>query len=169
MLKLYVMRHAKSSWDDPSLTDYQRSLSARGKRDAQRIAQYLADNHISIDLAYVSSAKRTVETFSYLKSLRIPESKFLKNHYLANYELLLKRIKKTKKHYASILLLNHEPACKDLTTALARSYIFPKKKFMQNKFGTAAIAFLEFDCRQWDQITTCKAVLKNFVTPKSLN
>jgi hypothetical protein len=40
---------------------------------------------------------------------------------------------------------------------------------MQNKFGTAAIAFLEFDCRQWDQITTCKAILKNFVTPKSLN
>jgi phosphohistidine phosphatase len=163
------MRHAKSSWDDPSLTDYQRSLSARGKRDAQRIAQFLADSHVSIDLAYVSSAKRTVETFSYLKSLRIPESKFLKNHYLANYELLLKRIKKTKKDYSSILLLNHEPACKDLTTALAQSYIFPKKKFMKNKFSTAAIAFLEFDCRRWDQIASCKAVLKNFITPKSLN
>lgn len=169
MLKLYVMRHAKSSWDDASLTDYQRSLSARGRRDAHKIAQFLIDNHISIDLAYVSSAKRTVETFSYLKSLRIPESKFLKNHYLANYESLLKRIKKTKNDYASILLLNHEPACKDLTTAITRSYIFSKKKFIQNKFSTAAIAFLEFDCKKWDQINSCKAVLKNFVTPKSLN
>ena len=76
MLKLYVMRHAKSSWDDPSLTDYQRSLSARGKRDAQRIAQFLADNHVSIDFSYVSSVKQIFKTFSYLKSLLIPKRKF---------------------------------------------------------------------------------------------
>jgi len=163
------MRHAKSSWDDDDLSDYQRGLSKRGRSDAHRVSEFLMANNIKIDIAYISSSTRTVQTFSYLKPLRIAKIKILKNHYLANYEFLLKRIKKTENNFKSILLLNHEPACKNLTEYLTKLFLFSKKKFIQSKFSTASIAFLEFNCKRWNQIDRHQAVLTNVISPKNFD
>ena len=58
------MRHAKSSWDDPSLSDYERPLSNRGKNNCNKIETFLSQKKIIPDISYVSSARRTVDTFN---------------------------------------------------------------------------------------------------------
>ena len=55
------MRHAKSSWDDPSLNDYERPLSNRGKNNCNKIETFLSQKKIIPDISYVSSARRTVD------------------------------------------------------------------------------------------------------------
>ena len=64
MKHLYLLRHAKSSWDDPSLNDYERPLSKRGKNNCNKIETFLSQKKIIPDISYVSSARRTVDTFN---------------------------------------------------------------------------------------------------------
>ena len=59
---LYIARHAKSSWDDMSLSDFERTLNARGKRDAPFMANILKEKGITPDLILSSPAKRAKKT-----------------------------------------------------------------------------------------------------------
>ncbi len=62
--RLIVMRHAKSSWDNPSLSDHERPLNKRGRRDAPRIADAIHERDWVPALILVSSSKRTIQTLS---------------------------------------------------------------------------------------------------------
>ena len=62
MKTLYLVRHAKSSWDDPTLADKARPLDARGKRDAPKVGKRLAKAGVKPDLILSSSAKRALTT-----------------------------------------------------------------------------------------------------------
>ncbi|MFU8826377.1 MAG: SixA phosphatase family protein [Brevefilum sp.] len=62
MKTLLLMRHAKSSWKDPDLTDFDRPLKKRGRKDAKRIAKVIDANDLFPDLILSSSARRAVET-----------------------------------------------------------------------------------------------------------
>ena len=66
MLSLYVMRHSKSSWKNKNLEDYKRPLSKKGKSEIKLITKFLKNKKTRLDLAYVSSAKRTVQTYKKL-------------------------------------------------------------------------------------------------------
>ena len=77
MLKLYVMRHAKSSWHDLTIDDYDRSLSKRGKKNAKKVCEFFVKRKYKFDYVLVSSSKRTAKTL----------------------KILLKKIKKTKKNH----------------------------------------------------------------------
>ena len=69
MLTLYVMRHAKSSWDDPSLNDFQRPLNKRGRHNAKLMKKIMKKKGMFFDFAYVSGAERTQQTFKYIKEM----------------------------------------------------------------------------------------------------
>src|SRR4029450_3931458 len=68
MHTLYLLRHAKSSWADPTLPDHERPLARRGRRDAKRIAKHLVRLGIQPQLVLCSSAERTRETFDRVRS-----------------------------------------------------------------------------------------------------
>ena len=61
------MRHSKSSWNDNNINDFKRSLSSKGRKDIKFIIKFLKRKKIKFDLAYVSSSKRTKQTFKLLK------------------------------------------------------------------------------------------------------
>jgi phosphohistidine phosphatase len=67
MHTLYLLRHAKSSWADPALPDYQRPLAPRGLRDVKRIARHLVRLGIEPELVLCSSAERTRETLELIR------------------------------------------------------------------------------------------------------
>ena len=67
MHTLYLLRHAKSSWDDPTLPDDKRPLAPRGRRDGKRIAEHLRRQEIEPELVLCSSAARTRETLELLR------------------------------------------------------------------------------------------------------
>ncbi|NCU46555.1 MAG: hypothetical protein EBX83_04690, partial [Candidatus Fonsibacter ubiquis] len=121
MLNLYVMRHSKSSWNDHNINDFERPLSNRGKKDIKLIIAFLKKKKITFDLAYISSSKRTKQTFKILKNnISCKKIIYSKKFYLCSESFILNTIKNIKKKYKNILIVNHEPCCKNLVLKLIK-------------------------------------------------
>ena len=63
MKQVYILRHAKSSWDNKDLSDFDRPLSKRGEKDAKKMCSFIKNKNFFVDKVICSSAKRTKETF----------------------------------------------------------------------------------------------------------
>ena len=166
MLNLYVMRHSKSSWNDHNISDFERPLSSKGRKDIKFIIKFLKIKKIKFDFAYVSSSKRTKETFKLLKKkIKIKKEIFTKKLYLSNEDKIFNIIKKTKNNYKSILLVNHEPTCKNLVNKLIKKNYF---LFKEKKFCTSAIAKITFSIKKWKKIKERSGKLVFFKRPIDL-
>jgi phosphohistidine phosphatase len=166
MLNLYVMRHSKSSWNDHNISDFERPLSSKGRKDIKFIIKFLKIKKIKFDFAYVSSSKRTTQTFKLLKKkVKVKKKILSKNLYLTDENKIFNIIKKTKKNYKNILLVNHEPACKNLVNKLIKKNYF---LFKEKKFSTSAIAKIAFSIKKWKKIKECSGKLVFFKRPIDL-
>jgi phosphohistidine phosphatase len=166
MLNLYVMRHSKSSWNDHNISDFERPLSSKGRKDIKFIIKFLKIKKIKFDFAYVSSSKRTKETFKLLKKkIKIKKEIFTKKLYLSNEDKIFNIIKKTKNNYKSILLVNHEPTCKNLVNKLIKKNYF---LFKDKKFSTSAITKITFSIKKWKKIKERSGKLVFFKRPIDL-
>jgi phosphohistidine phosphatase len=166
MLNLYVMRHSKSSWNDHNISDFERPLSSKGRKDIKFIIKFLKIKKIKFDFAYVSSSKRTKETFKLLKKkIKIKKKIFTKKLYLSNEDKIFNIIKKTKNNYKSILLVNHEPTCKNLVNKLIKKNYF---LFKEKKFSTSAITKITFSIKKWKKIKERSGKLVFFKRPIDL-
>jgi phosphohistidine phosphatase len=166
MLNLYVMRHSKSSWNDHNISDFERPLSSKGRKDIKFIIKYLKKKKIKFDFAYVSSSKRTTQTFKLLKKkVKIKKKILSKNLYLTDENKIFNIIKNTKKNYKNILLVNHEPACKNLVNKLIKKNYF---LFKGKKFSTSAITKITFSIKKWKKIKERSGKLVFFKRPIDL-
>ena len=164
MLNLYVMRHSKSSWNDHNINDFERPLSNRGKKDIKLIIAFLKKKKITFDLAYISSSRRTKQTFKILKNnISCKKIIYSKKFYLCSESFILNTIKNIKKKYKNILIVNHEPCCKNLILKLIRKN---KLSFIKKKFSTSAIAKLVFSIENWENLKNYSGNLTLFKTPK---
>ncbi len=118
-----------------------------------------------LDLAYVSSAKRTVQTYKKLiKKIKIKDIIFSKKLYLTDTSIILKFIKETKSRYKNLILINHEPSCKKLVLQLIKKkYI----KFKEKIFDTSSIAKIDFEVDKWNKIKNYSGKLIFFKTPNN--
>ena len=136
--RLLLLRHAKSSWDDPSLADHDRPLAPRGRKAAKRICEYLRDEEIEVSLVLCSSARRARET---LERVQPPGEVMIEpGLYGASASQLLERVRRVPDDFDSVMLIGHNPALEDLTLALAR----PGTELAGQKFPTGALATLTF-------------------------
>ena len=166
MLNLYVMRHSKSSWNDANINDFDRPLSPKGRKDIKFIIKFLKKKKIKFDLAYISSSKRTKQTFKLLKKkIKIEKELFSKKLYLSDADKIFNIIKKTKKNYKNILLVNHEPACKNLVSKLIKKNYF---LFKEKKFSTSAIVKITFSIKKWKKLNERSGKLVFFKRPIDL-
>jgi phosphohistidine phosphatase len=166
MLNLYVMRHSKSSWNVANINDFERPLSSKGKKDIKFIIKFLKNKKTKFDFAYVSSSKRTKQTFKLLKKkIKIKKEIFTKKLYLSNENKIFNIIKKTKKNYKNILLVNHEPACKNLVNNLIKKNYF---LFKEKKFSTSAITKITFSIKKWKKLKARSGKLIFFKRPIDL-
>ena len=169
MYKLYVMRHAKSSWDFPELEDHDRPLNKRGFKSTKIICEFFIKNNINFDLVYCSSAKRTIQTLDALiEKVKIKKTLVTQKLYHASSNDLIKTLKKTPNEFKSVLLINHEPSL----TELVKQICFKSKSIMMSslieKFSTCAVAEIFFNFESWDKIAELKGELINFTKPKQL-
>ena len=164
MLNLYVMRHSKSSWNEHNINDFERPLSNRGKKDIKLIIAFLKKKKITFDLAYISSSKRTKQTFKILKNnISCKKIIYSKKFYLCSESFILNTIKNVKRKYKNILIVNHEPCCKNLVLKLIKKN---KLSFIKKKFSTSAIAKLVFSIENWENLKNYSGNLTLFKTPK---
>ncbi len=158
---LLLLRHAKSSWDDPSLADHDRPLAPRGRKAAKRIGEYLRSEETEVSLVLCSSARRTRET---LERVQPPGEVMIEpGLYGASASQLLERLRRVPDDFESVMLIGHNPALEDLTLTLARR----GTELAGHKFPTGALATLTFS-GPWHALAPEEATLTGFVKPREL-
>jgi phosphohistidine phosphatase len=164
--RLLLIRHAKSSWDDPALADRDRPLAPRGQKAAERIAEHLGGSGASVDLVLCSTSRRTRETLERL-STALGEAQVLMEDglYGASAGDLLDRLHEVPDVVEGVAVIGHNPGIQDLTIELARDG--PHVGRALKKFPTAAVAVLEFDA-PWSALSGGNAWLVSFTVPKDL-
>ncbi|MEW4488273.1 histidine phosphatase family protein [Thalassoglobus sp. JC818] len=130
METLLVMRHAKSSWDDASLSDDQRPLNKRGKRVAPLMGAFLAAQNLVPDRIVSSSAKRAHQTAKLMASKLGCEIELVDELYLASTSTW-KRVIAQHESVSRVLMIGHNPGIEELVSAVTGDY---------ERMPTAAIA-----------------------------
>jgi phosphohistidine phosphatase len=168
--QLHLLRHAKSSWDEPGLDDHDRPLAPRGRRAAELIGAYLRAEQIEPQLVLCSSSRRTRETLEAVD----PAGEVLIEPalYEASAATILERVRELPDTVTTAMVIGHQPAMQVLTLRLARAQASaaPESSLLaevQRKFPTGALATLEF-AGNWGELSAGSAVLAAFVRPKGL-
>jgi phosphohistidine phosphatase len=167
-----LLRHAKSSWDNPQQKDFDRPLNERGRRAAPMIGAYLAGHGPAPDIVLCSSARRTRETLKLLiESLGRPKNtQILDTLYLAGPPSLLAHINALPETFSHVLVIGHNPGLEMLACELAdplRSDVLALRR-MAGKFPTGGFARFEFDVEHWKDVAREDGRLAAFVTPRDL-
>jgi phosphohistidine phosphatase len=165
--RLYLMRHAKSSWKKDSLHDRERPLSGRGRRAAKRMAEHLRAEGIEPDLVLCSSAARTRETLDYLRpELRDAVLEIEDGLYGASASDLLDRLRGLPEELGSAMLIGHNPGLERLALDLAgEGELLPD---LTRKFPTAALAVLDLPADEWGALSHGSGRLVAYVRPRDL-
>lgn len=167
---LYLLRHAKSSWDDETLADFDRPLSARGRRDAQRMAEYVSSSSLGVEMVLCSPAQRVKETLEPLVPAlgdRV-EVRSDGDLYEAGAGEILQQIAHLPPGVRRVLVVGHNPGLQDLALALCGRGDPSVKRRLTEKFPTGAIATLVFDA-DWDRLGLGDAELTSLVAPGDLS
>jgi phosphohistidine phosphatase len=166
MLRLLLLRHAKSDWGDPSLPDHDRPLATRGRKAAERMGDHLRTESLAPDLVLCSSARRTRETFERL-GLDAVEIGFEDELYGAPGDALLSRLQRLPDSVGDVLLIGHNPGVQDLAMALAGPDLGEGAVRLREKFPTGALAVFEVQ-GTWSGFSPGRARLASFVVPREL-
>lgn len=162
--RLYLLRHAKSSWDDLSLADHDRPLAGRGRRAASAMADHLAVP----DLVLCSTSVRTRQTYARLQPvLADAPVRYERDVYAASADTLLALLRGVTDELGSVLVIGHNPGMEELALLLARPSA--ERDDVAVKFPTAALASLELDADvRWSGLEAGRATLTGFVRPRDL-
>lgn len=147
MKLLYLVRHAKSSWDNPGLRDFDRPLNKRGKRDAPNMGHRLALMKVAPEVLLSSPASRAYTTATIIASAINYSQKDIKTEetiYHADKAELLEVIKKQNNNINSIMLFGHNPGFTNLANYLAGADI--------DNIPTCGIVAIRFDVSDWTLI-----------------
>lgn len=164
MKTLYLLRHAKSSWDHPELSDLERPLNERGKRDAPRMGKWLTQHIKAPDLVLCSPSVRTLATISKVGhelGLKGDDYKIDRRLYLASPRTLREIVRAAPDTIETLMLLGHNPGLTEFANQLCPS---PGV----DNIPTCGIFALRFNCRQWQEAATEHAEFLFFQYPKNL-
>ena len=171
MLTLALLRHAKSSWDNPNSSDFDRPLNPRGQKNAPEAGMALRELGARPDLILCSPAKRTRETLDLvLPHLKgpAPTIQFEEALYHASAGQMLDRLRQTKDSAAAVLLVGHNPGLHALALTLAGSGAAADLALLSERYPTSAIALIRFDVVKWRELAAAKGHLMDFWTPRRL-
>ncbi len=164
--RLYLLRHAKSSWKDQRLADHERPLAGRGRRAAKAIRRHVKEQGIDPELVLCSTAKRARQTLEGIEpALGRGAVRVEAELYGAGSAALLARLQHVPARVRSVMVIGHNPALQDLALLLARD----GSTELEVKFPTAALATLAFRGPSWAVLDRGKADLIEFVRPRDLD
>ena len=161
MKTLFLLRHAKSSWKDQGLTDFERTLNDRGRKAAELVGNFIAKQNVTIDLVISSPALRARQTIELVlqAAKRSPELRFDQRVYEASATQLLEITSQIEDDRKSVLLVGHNPGMEELLALLVG---------VDTHMPTAALAKVVLSSKKWDKILAEKGVLESFVRAREL-
>jgi phosphohistidine phosphatase len=161
MKRLLLLRHAKSSWDQPDLPDFDRPLNKRGKRDAPLMASRLRERGEKPELILSSPAERAIKTARVVaEELGIMKKKVVANNeiYLASADELLIILRGLDESYNRVLLCGHNPGITNLCNFLADLKI--------DNIPTCGVVCLDMIIDSWSGLGQASGTLVYFDYPK---
>ena len=163
MKKLFIVRHAKSSWDSPGIRDFDRVLMEVGKKRTRKVIQFLRQKEIKVDLIISSPAVRAYQTAKLIaKGINYPidsikpEMKF----YDGEIEQILDIIYGIANDYSSIMIVGHNPTFSDLASLILKTGI--------EILPTTGVAAISFNTNNWEKVPESEVKLDFFISPKML-
>ena len=172
MRQLLILRHAKSSWDDPKLSDHARPLNSRGRKSAGAMRLAMRDLGLAPDVVLVSSARRTLQTLEALEPWdEQPLIEPMDQLYLANAEQLLDVLRQVSETARSVLLLGHNPGLHDLSMLLVGPVAMAgeTRNISRLAEGYPTGALTEFSIAgPWSQLREGGGRLLRFLAPRDL-
>jgi len=144
---LVLVRHAKSAWDDPSLSDHDRPLAPRGTKALPRLRDHLARATRPAELVLCSSSRRTVDTFDGIRSAVSPRARVEMDRaiYDADADTLLAQLHHVDDDIAWAMLIGHNPAIQQLAVFLVGAGDTDTRAQLCAKLPTGSAVSLSFD------------------------
>ena len=167
MKTLTLLRHAKSGWDDPSLTDFARPLNSRGRSAARAMGREMHALGLSFDRIVASPAARVTETIEGLtESYGALAPAFDETVYLASLDTLLDIVRGTDDAHATLLIVGHNPGMERLALLLSRGG--PLHEEIALKYPTGSLAEIALPVDHWRDAAESGGTLVRFLRPRDL-
>lgn len=170
MKTLYLLRHAKSSWETPGIDDFDRPLNGRGREAAARMAGHLDIQGWRPELILCSAARRTRETLDFVLAglAARPTVAIEPGLYLADRVTLLKRLHQVEADIASVMMIGHNPGMERLAAELCSAGDPDDLSALKRKYPTCGLAVIALSGRDWAHVKPGAGRLAVFVTPRGL-
>jgi len=170
MLTLSLLRHAKSSWSNPTLPDRERPLATRGVTDAPLMGKAMAERGIDPELVLCSSARRTRDTLDLvLPELRVePKVDYVDALYHASPEQMLEMLHGIQPGANRVMLVGHNPEIQAFALDLVGAGPKHFRDRLSMKYPTAGLAVINFASGLWKSCGVNSGTLNLFLSPKDL-
>jgi phosphohistidine phosphatase len=162
MKTLLLLRHAKSSWDHPALTDFERPLKKRGRKDIKLIAKVINENDLYPNLILSSSAKRTVETVEVLVDSLQYENEIIYSDalYMGEPDDFIAVLSDLDNDIESVMIVAHNPGLETYLQIIGGEI---------EAMPTAALAYTVLNLEDWRDISfDTVGKMNGYWTPKML-
>ena len=170
MLTLSLLRHARSSWKNPTLPDRERPLAARGITDAPLMGRAITERGIDPELVLCSSARRTVDTLSLvLPELKVEPSVVYEDAlYHASAAEMLHRLRDVQPGANRVMMVGHNPDIQRLALDLIGSGPKHMRNHLMEKYPTAGLVVINFTAGLWSSVDINSGALNQFLVPREL-
>ena len=170
MLTLSLLRHAKSSWDDAAIADFERPLAKRGESAAPRMGAYMAEQGLAPQLILCSPAVRARQTLDLVLPHLAggPTIIYEDSFYLAAPSVLLARLRRVEAKLSHVMMVGHDPGMQALAVDLSGEGGSEMLQELARKFPTAGLAVIRFKARTWSKVGPGSGRLELFVSPRML-
>ena len=170
MKTLSFIRHAKSDWSSPLVSDHERCLADRGRKASLKMKDFLSNKKNQFEIVFSSTAMRAVETIEIVRAaLKNTDVIFNKDLYTFDDNSLIEIISQISDDYSSVLIVGHNTAIQEAVLRLSSSNSSSELIYrIQAKYPTGAYSSLSSDISSWNQIGDTLFELTDFVCPKDL-
>lgn len=163
MKKVYIVRHAKSSWDNPGLSDHDRPLLEKGKKRTALVGYFLAEKNISVDLIISSSAVRAYETAKIIaKYIAYPaeDIKIDSGIYHTDADSIVDGIYALPNDIQSVMFFGHNPTF----TYFANQWMDESIDWLP----TSGVVAISFNTNKWEDLAKAKFKTDFYITPRKV-
>jgi len=169
MVTLSLLRHAKSSWAESGLRDFERPLAPRGQQAAPRMGAFIKALSLVPDLVLCSPAARAIETLEYaLPELgKTPDLRYEEGLYHAGPRQMLQLLNDVSAATGHVMLVGHNPGMHALALGLVGEGKADDLQALRQKFPTAGLAVIDFE-EDWPQVGPGMGSLRLFMVPRRL-
>ena len=171
MKTLTLLRHAKSTWDDPVARDFDRPLNRRGKKAARTVGQEMRAQGLAFDRIVASPATRVVETLAEVAEGygRPLTAEYDQRVYLASADALLELVRDTDGAVERLLLVGHNPGLEGLALLVTRERDDPLRGEIAVKYPTGTLAEISLPVERWRDVAPGGGRIARFIRPRDLD